>query len=446
MNIVIAGDGEVGLHLAQELSAESHNITIVDPHEDLIRMVESHTDLLAIKGDSTSIEVLKNANVRKADLIISVLHDERTNIVTAALGKQLGAKKSIARVNNIEYLTPVNQALMNQMGVDSLVCPENIAATEITTLLRQTAATEVFDFSNGKLFLFLIKLEESAPVANMSLNEIAQQYAHLDFRAVAIHRNSRTIVPKGHDKLMPNDLIYVITKPGGIESLIKLGGKTRIEINNVMILGGGRVGRSAAKRLESLVNIKLIEFDKEKSINLADYLSDTLVIHGDGRDIQLLEDEGIHNTDAFIACTDNSETNILTCLHAKKFGVKRTIALVENIDYIDISQNIGIDSVINKKLATASYIVRFTLDAEVTSLKCLSGINAEVMEFVAKPHSLVTRKPIKSLNIPKSSLIGGIVRGEDSFIAVGDFQIEENDKVVVFTLPEAVHKLDRLFN
>jgi len=446
MNIVIAGDGEVGLHLAQELSAENHNITIVDPHDDLIRMVKSHTDLLAIKGDSTSIKVLKSANVRKADLIISVLHDERTNIVTAALGKQLGAKKSIARVNNDEYLTPVNQALMNQMGIDSLVCPENIAATEITTLLQQTAATEVFDFSNGKLFLFLIKLEETAPVANMTLNDISQKYAHLDFRAVAIHRNSKTIIPKGDDKLLVHDLIYVITKPGGIDSLTKLGGKTRIEINKVMILGGGRVGRSAAKRLENLVDIKLIEFSKEKSISLADTLSNTLVIQGDGRDIQLLEDEGIRNTDAFIACTDNSETNILTCLHAKKFGVKRTIALVENIDYIDISQNLGINSVINKKLATASYIVRFTLDAEVTSLKCLSGINAEVLEFVAKPHSLVTRKPIKNLNIPKSSLIGGIVRGEDSFIAVGDFQIEESDKVVVFTLPEAIHKLDRLFN
>ena len=446
MNIVIAGDGEVGLHLAQELSAENHNITIVDPHDDLIKMVESHTDLLAIKGDSTSIEILKNANIRKADLLISVLHDERTNIVTAALGKQLGAKKSIARVNNAEYLTPVNQALMNQMGIDSLVCPEYIAATEITTLLRQTAATEVFDFSNGKLFLFLIKLGETAPVTNKTLNEIAQEYSHLDFRAVAIHRNSRTIIPKGDEELLPNDLIYVITKPGGIESLIKLSGKTRIEINKVMILGGGRVGRSTAKRMENQVDIKLVEFSKEKSISLADTLSNTLVIHGDGRDIQLLEDEGIRNTDAFIACTDNSETNILTCLHAKKFGVKRTIALVENIDYIDISQNLGIDSVINKKLATASYIVRFTLDAEVTSLKCLSGINAEVLEFVARPHSPITRKPIRNINIPKSSLIGGIVRGEDSFIAIGDFQIEENDKVVVFTLPDAIHKLDRLFN
>ncbi len=446
MNIVIAGDGEVGLHLAQELSMENHNIIIVDPQEDLIRMVESHSDLLAIKGDSTSIEVLKNANIKKTDLLISVLHDERTNIVTAALAKQLGAKRSIARVNNLEYLLPANLAYFSQMGIDSLVCPEDIAATEITSLLRQTAATEVFDFSDGKLFLFLIKLGEKAPVSDKTLNQIAQEYPHLDFRAVAIHRNSQTIIPKGNDKIMVNDLVYLITKPGGIDSLLKLGGKTRIDIRNVMILGGGRVGRTTAKRLEKNLSIKLVEMDKEKSAQLVNYLEDTLIINGDGRDIQLLEDEGIRTTDAFIACTNNSETNILTCLHAKKLGVKRTIALVENIDYIDISQNLGIDSVINKKLATASHIVRFTMDAEVTSIKCLSGINAEVLEFVAKPHSLITKKPISHMNMAKGAIIGGIIRGEESFIAVGDFQVEENDKVVVFSLPEAIHKIDRLFN
>ncbi|MFO8128370.1 MAG: Trk system potassium transporter TrkA [Bacteroidales bacterium] len=446
MNIVIAGDGEVGLHLAHELSLENHNITVVDPKEDLIKVVESHSDLMAIQGDSTSVEILKKANMRKADLLISVVHDERINIVTAALSKQLGAKRTIARVNNLEYLLPANQALFNQMGIDSIVCPEEIAANEITSLLRQTAATEVFDFSDRKLFLFLFKMEPKAPVVDKTLNNIAKEYPHLDFRAVAIHRNSRTLIPKGSDKIMANDLVYVITKPGGIDPLLKLGGKTRIEIKKVMILGGGRVGRTTAKRLEKTLSIKLVEIDRDKSNQLINYLDNTLIINGDGRDIQLMEDEGIRSTDAFIACTDNSETNILTGLHAKKFGVKRTIALVENIEYIDISQNIGIDSVINKKLATASYIARFTRDAEVTSLKFLSGINAEVLEFVAKPHSPITKKPIKHLDIPRGSIIGGITRAEESYIAVGDFQVQENDKVVVFSLPESIHKIDKLFN
>ena len=213
-----------------------------------------------------------------------------------------------------------------------------------------------------------------------------------------------------------------------------------------MIVGGGRVGRSTARKLEKSFRVKLFEKDKDKSLQLADKLEHTLVINGDARDIQLMEDEDIRGMDAFIAVTDSSETNILSCLYARKFGVKRTIALVENIDYIDISQNIGIDSIINKKLSTASYIVRFTMHAEVTSIKCLSGINAEVMELVANPHSSVTKKPIKDLNVPKRAIIGGVIRGNDSYIAVGDFQIEEGDKVVVFSMPEAINKVDKLFN
>jgi len=445
MNIVIAGDGEVGLHLAQELSFENQNITIVDPHEDLLKMVESHNDVMAITGDSTSVEVLKSANVKKADLLISVLHDEKINILTAALGKQLGAKKTIARINNLEYLRPENEKRFKNMGIDALVCPEDIVAKEIATLLSQTAATEVFDFSGGKLYLFLIKLEENAPVLNKTLNDVVAMYPHLDFRAVAIHRKAHTIIPRGDDMFLNHDLSYVITKPGGIDDLLKLGGKQKLDIRNVMIVGGGRVGRSTARKLENTLHVKLFERDKEKSLQLANSLEHTLVINGDARDIQLMEDEDIRGMDAFIAVTDSSETNILACLHARKFGVKRTIALVENIDYIDISQNIGIDTIINKKLSTASYIVRFTMDAEVTSIKCLSGINAEVMELVAYPHSMVTKKPIRNLNMPKGAIIGGIIRGQNSFIAVGDFQIEENDKVVVFCMPEAIHKVDKLF-
>jgi trk system potassium uptake protein TrkA len=447
MNIVIAGDGEVGLHLAQELAGMDYqNITIVDPHEDMIKLVEAHSDVMAITGDSTSIEVLKSANVKRADLLISVLHDERTNILTAALGKQLGAKKTIARVNNLEYLREENIERFKNIGIDAMICPESIVANEIADLLSQSAATEVFDFSGGKLSLFLIKLEENAPVVNKTLNEIVSMYPHLDFRAVAIHRNAKTVIPKGDDKFLKNDLSYVITKPGGIDDLLKLGGKQRIDIRNVMIVGGGRVGRTTARQLENKLNIKLFEIDKNKSLQLASHLEHTLVINGDARDIQLMEDEDIRGMDAFIAVTNSSETNILACLHAKKFGVKRTIALVENIDYIDISQNIGIDTIINKKLSAASYIVRFTMRAEVTSIKCLSGINAEVMELVANPHAAITKKPIKHLHMPKGAIIGGIIRGEESYIAVGDFQIEEGDKVVVFCMPNAIHKVDKLFD
>ncbi len=446
MKIVLAGDGEVGMYLAQELSKEDHEITMIVPNSELVESIEGHTDVKAIVGDPTFISVQKRMSVKKADLMISALHDERINLLSAAIAKKLGAKKVISRINNLEYLSDENSKIFRDMGVDSLVCPEFIAANEIIDLLKQTAATEIFDFSNGKLSLFLIKLDEKAKVLNKSLNQIAAEYSHLDFRAVAIHRNGETIIPKGNDIFLEDDLSYVITKPEGIDALLNLGGKTRIEIRDVMLVGGGRVGRTVARKLEHQLNLKIIEANKDKALQLANQLDAALVIQGDARDINLLEEEDIRGMDAFVALTDNSETNILSCLNAKRFGVKRTIALVENIDYIDISQNIGIDTIVCKKLSTASYIIKFTMSAEVTSIKCLSGINAEVLEMVAKPHSLVTKKPIKNLKFPRGAIIGGIVRGDESYIAVGDFLIEAGDKVVVFALPEAIHKVDDFFN
>ena len=445
MNIIIAGDGEVGFHLAKMLSGENHNITIVDPHQELLKMVETHTDLLTITGDSTSVEVLNNCNIHKADLLISVVHDEKINILTCVLGKQLGAKKTICRINNIEYLEQKNLEIFQKIGIDELVCPERIAADEIIHLLNQAAATEVVEFSNNKLSLFLIRLEENAHVIGMTLNDVAKSIPDMPFRAVAIHRNSQTIIPKGCDQFEAGDLAYVICKKEAIPFMLQLSGKIKVDIKNVMIIGGGRIGRKTARLLENKLNLKLIEINNERCLHLTDNLSNTLIISGDARDVDLLEDEGIRGMDAFVAVTNNSETNILTCMLAKKFGVRKVIALVENVDYIDLAQRFGVDAVINKKLITASHIVKFTMDTNVTYLKCLNGMDAEAIELIAKANSPVTRHPIKKLNLPKGTIIGGIVRGEESFIAIGDFQIKENDKVVLFCLPEALQKVNKLF-
>lgn len=446
MNIIIAGDGEVGFHLAKMLSGENHNITVVDPHQELLKLIETHTDLLTITGDSCSISVLEQANVRKADLLISVVHDEKINITTCALGKKLGAKRTIARIDNVEYLTNENREIMRSLGIDSMVCPERIASKEIVKLLKQPAATEIFDFTDDKLSLILLKLEQGAKVIDKTLNQIAKENPKLDFRAVAIHRNGKTIIPKGDDNFRLNDLIYVITKTNAIDDLMQLGGKETREINNVMIVGGGRIGRKTAQLLEREKNVKLIEIDKDRAFSLIDQLEKTLIINADARDIEILEDEGIRNMDAFIAVTNDYETNILTCLLAQRYGVKRVIPLVENIDYISISQSIGIETVINKKLITASYIVGFTMNANVRSTKLLSGIDAEVLEFLVKPGAQVSKKPIKLLDIPRGCIIGGIIRGNQSYIAIGDFQIRENDNVVVFALPGAIKKVQDLFN
>ena len=441
MDIIIAGDGEVGMHLAEALERSHHNITIVDPHEELLKMMASHSDLMTIAGDSTSIKVLQQANVKKADLVIAVLHDEHINLLTGILAKKLGAKKVIVRVNTMENLSTESWRIYQDLGIDGIVSPEDIAAQEIITLLKQSAATEAYDFAGGKLEMYMLKLDSSAMVINHSFEEIANRYKHLDFRPVAIHRRQNTFIPHAEDVLKEGDMIYVVSKPHAFKDLIQLSGKQRFNIKNVMIIGGGRVGRIAAKRLEKDTNIKIIELDKNRCLELTNYLSDSLVVNADARDVDLLEEEGIKD----IAVTENTETNILTCLQAKAFGVKKTIALVENIDYIDISQNIGIDTIINKKLIAASYMVRYTLDDNVSSLKCLSGIDADMMEFVVRDGSSVTNRPINRLKMPEGAIIGGIIRGEDSFIATGNFQIEPEDRVVVLALPDAVQDVEKLF-
>jgi trk system potassium uptake protein TrkA len=437
---------EVGFHLAEALVNSKHDITIVDPHEELLKMVEAHADLMTLAGESNSVGVLKQANVDKADLVISVLHDEQTNILTAILAKKLGAKTTIARVNTLENLSEENQKIYEQLGIDFLISPEDIAGLEVINLLNQPSATEIYNLADDRLSIFLIRLEANASVVGKSLNKVAQEQGHLDFRAVAIHRGQDIFIPTGESVFYPDDLVYTITKPEACDELLALGGKDKVEINNVMIVGGGRVGKVIAKRMEKELNIKLVEYDRNRCLALTDLLDETLIIHGDARDINLMEEEGIENVDAFIAVTDKSETNILTCLHAKKMGVKKTIALVENLDYIEISQSIGIDTVINKKLIAASYIIRYSMGDEVTSVKCLSGINSEVVEMIAGPGSPITKKPIKELNMPKDAIIGGIVRGNQAHIALGSFQIEEGDKVVVFSLPGVTPKLEKMFH
>ncbi len=448
MDIIIAGDGEVGFHLAEALVNSRHNITIVDPHEELLKMIEAHTDLMTIVGESNSVQVLKQAQVHKADLVIAVLHEESINILTAILAKKMGAKQVIARVNTLENVSPANQKIYKELGIDVLISPEDIAAHEVINLLEKPAATEIYELSDGKLAIYVVKIEENAPAVGKTLNEIADMYnsKNLDFRAVAIHRGNETFLPTGKTVFEKGDMVYVITKPDSLDELLSLSGLKEIEINNIMIVGGGRMARVISKRLEKDINIKLIEIDHNRCLFLSELLDDTLIINGDARDITLLEEEGIENVDAFIAVSNNTETNILTCLHAKKYGIKKTIALVENLDYIEISQNIGIDKILNKKLTAASYILRHSMGNEVASLKIVSGINAEILEIEAKKGSYITKKTIRELNLPEGMIIGGIIRGEEALIAVGDIQIQPGDKVIVFAMPETIDKVEKLFN
>ena len=446
MKIIIAGAGEVGSHLAKMLSNEQHDIIVIDPDKDCLNPIESNLDVLTINGSSTSIEVLREANIQKSDLFIAVAHLEDTNITSAILGKMLGAKKTIARIDNQEYLKTSYRDYFTKLGIDYLMYPEKIAAREILGFLHQTGTTEFFDFSGGKLSLYIIKLDENVPILEKTLLELTDSSKKLDYRAVAITRNEETIIPRGHDHFKVNDLVYVVSTQTGFVNLMKLLGKKPFEIKNIMILGGSRIGKRTALELEKKFNVKLIEIDKSKCQVLADILEKTLIINGDGRDTDLLIEEGLPNMDAFIAVTGNSETNILACLLAKKIGIKKTIAEVENMEYINLAENIGIDSIINKKVITAGRISRFTQTAKVSMIKCLTGTDAEVLEYIVQPESQITKGELKDLNFPKDAIVGGVIRGNSSFIAKGDTHIQLNDHVVVFALPSALSKLEKFFN
>jgi trk system potassium uptake protein TrkA len=446
MKIILAGAGAVGAHLAKMLSNENHDITVLDTDPERLKQIGSTMDVLTLEGSATSIGLQKEAKIKKADLFIAVTQAESTNISAAILAKQLGAGKTIARIDNQEYLYSENREMFTSLGIDYLIYPEKIAAREIVGLLSQTSTTDVVDFSGGKLHLFAFKLEENAPIINKSLIDVTNRTDALEYRAVAITRNGHTIIPRGNDRFQVGDLVYVISNKGGVKNLLQYTGKENYDVRNIMILGGSRIGIRAARDLGDQHYVKLVEMDREKSYMISNSLDNTLVINGDGSNLELLAQEGLSKMDAFVAVTGNSETNILACLLAKRMGVKKTIAEVENIDYIPLAENIGIDTIINKKLITASRIFRFTMSTDVTSIKCLTGTDAEVLEFIAKPDSPITKGKLRDIDFPSDAIIGGVIKRDHGLIADGNSTIMKGEHVVVFALPSAVPVVGKFFN
>ena len=445
MKIIIAGAGEVGTHLAKMLSEEKHNIIVIDSNSKKLKLLENHLDVLGIADNAVSPSVLKDAGANDADLFIAVTQSEETNITSSLLAKKIGAKRTIARIDNKEYLDPKNKKIFNELGLDSLIYPQKLASEEIVELLKQTGISEKIDFYKDQLSLYVIKLEENASILNKSLIEVAQMSADLNYRAVAIYRDNKTIIPKGDDVFKLNDLVYTISTKTGVKNLLQITGRKNVNIKNIMILGGSRIGKRLAKELQKTYSVKLIERDYNKCEILADELDNTLILNGDGSDTELLLEEGIRKMDAFIAVTENSETNILSCLLAKRFGVKKTIAEIENIDFIDLAEDIGIDTIVNKKLIAASHIYTYTLNAEVTSFKMLTGTDAEVLELIAHTDSKIVGEQLSKIKFPKNAIIGGIIRDEESIIAKGRTIIQPNDKVVVFSLPDAIKEIEKFF-
>ena len=451
MKIVIAGAGEVGSHLAKMLSNEANDITVIDSDQERLETLRSHTDVVTVEGNPSAICTLREARVDHADLFIAVNPSvsQDVNIVSAILAKRLGCQKATARINNEEYLSYENKHLFTEMGIDLMFYPEKIAAGEIVELLKRSASADSLDFARGKLQIAVFKLEEESAMLGLNMAEFSAVAAAdgLKFRVVAISRGDQTIIPRFDTKFKYHDLVFIISKREGMDMLMKYLGKKNVEVDRVMILGGSPIGEMVAKQLSKQIDsVKLIEMNKEKCLDLSEKLpGNVIVVNGDGRNSDMLIEENIREYDAFVAVTNSSETNILACVAAKSLGVGRTIAEVENIEYIRLAESMGVDAVINKKLITAGRLFKFTLSNKVRFVKYMSGTNAEVLEYIVAPDTAITKRPLKDMGFPADAIIGGIIRGNESFIAVGDTHIQAYDRVAVFALPQAVKEVDKFF-
>ncbi len=446
MRIIIAGAGDVGFHLARQLSQENQHITVIDLEESQLERVDAAAEVLTINGSATSFEILNKARVAETDLLLAVTSNEQVNLVTAIMARKLGAKQTLARISNGEYVGPTPGFDFRDIGIDHLIYPEELAAREIVNLIERAAATDIHEFENGKLTLIGLRLDGQARILHRTIQDVMQDFEGMDFRIVLISRGGRTRIPNRDDVLVPGDQIIVITKSEGLKQILRLAGKEKTRFHNIMILGGGKIGRACARMLQERYNIKLIESHPDKALDLADQLDRTLVLQGDGRDVDLLEEEAIQDMDAFISVTEDSETNIISSLLAREHGVQKTIAYVENAEYANFSHTVGINSLINKKLIAANYITRLVRKTNIVALTNIQGMDAEVLEFIVPENNKrITKGPLMDLKFPPGAIIGGIVRDEEVIIAVGKTRIKPRDRVVVFVLPGSIQAVEELF-
>ena len=445
MRIVIAGAGNVGTHLAKLLAGENQDIILIDESEDKLSRMDSSFDLMTIQESPVSLYGLKEAGAGAADLFVAVTPDESRNLISCQLAHFLGAKKTVARIDNYEYLQPKNKEYFSSIGVDSLIYPEMLAAKDIVDGMKLSWIRQWWEFAGGALVMMGIKLRDNAQILDKPLAELGKE---LPYHIVAILREGETIIPSGNDTMQAGDLVYFMTMKKHIPHIRKIAGKEELpDVRDVIIMGGIRIAVRTAQLVPDYMNLKIIESDINRCNRLTELVEDrVMIINGDGRDPSLLMSEGIQHTEAFVALSDNSETNILACLAAKRFGVTKTIAEVENIDYINMAEKLDIGTVINKKKIAASHIYQMMLDADVTNVKCLTFANADVAEFNVMEGAKITRSLVKDISLPRGVTIGGLIRDKEAILVTGSTQILPGDHVVVFCLEGMIKTIEKYFN
>jgi len=429
--------------LAKLLSRENMEISLMDEKAEKLGDLDAEYDLLTKVGSPTSIHDLKDIGVNGCDLFISVTPHETENMTACLMANQLGAKKTLARIDNYEYLLPENKKFFEKMGLNHLIYPEVLAAHEIVESLKINWMRYHIALCEGALELCVIKIREKCEAIGQAFS--SGYFGHGKYRVVAIKRGNDTIIPTGNDEIQLNDTVYVVCTPDNVEFMRDQMGKTEREIKNVIFFGGSRIAQKAAQSLPHEMNIKILEANKELCYHLSQKVDNALIINADGSDMETLKEEGIQDADAFVAVTDNSEANIFACLAAKRFGVRKTIAEVENIDYIQIAEGLDVGAVLNKKTIAASYIYQLLLNASVLNVRNLTSADAQIVEFSAEEGSRITRCEIKRMGLPKDSTIAGIVRAGEGVLVNGDTQVLPGDKVVVFCKSHVIRKLERFF-
>ena len=446
MKILIAGAGAVGKHLAKLLSRENHDIVILDPNEERLQNLQNDFDLMAMVAKPTSIEALQEAGAADADLAVGVMEQEESNITFCMFARSLGAKKTVARVDSYEYSSPRYADFFHKIGISSMIYPESLAAEEIVDSMKRSWIRQWWEVKGGELVLIGVKVRKGAKILNIPLRRLCGPDA--PYLIVAIKRGSGTIIPHGDDEVKSQDVVYFMTQQKYIPYLREITDKDDYpDVRNAIITGGGNTAMCVVKQMPDYMHVKIIEQSEER----CDYLSEqeditrhAMIINGDGSDISLLESESVRTAEAFLALTNDTESNILSCLAAKRMGVRKTIAIVENTDYIPMAESLDIGTIINKQTVAASHIYQMMLNADVKNVKCLTVSNADVAEFVASPGSRITRKPVKDLRLPPNINIGGIVRDGKGMLVNGSTQIMAGDEVVVFCLGN-IQKIEKYF-
>lgn len=445
MHIIIIGAGDVGYNLAKMLSYERHDIIIIENDYEKYARAADGLDAQVYFGSGSSFNILEKAGIKEADMVVSVTSSDEVNLLSAIMAKQYGVKKTIARVKNAEFLDKKSPINAERFNIDLIIHPESEAAEGTVALLKQSAATDILEFADGKIVMMGIQLDSELPILRKPLSELTESFTEFPFRTVAIQRKDNTKIPGGTDMFMRNDRIFVILPREHVKDIIKLTGKENVKIENVMILGGGQTGFLIARELEKEYNVKVIESNADKSVRLAEQLTRSLVIKGDGRDLNLLALEGIIDMDAFIAVTGDDETNIVSCLMAKHLQVPKIISLINKPDYTPIIPTIGIDAYISKQLLTVNSILKFIRRGSVISVASIPGISAEAIELIANAGSKITQKTLSQQKLPKDAILGAVMRKNEVIIPVGTTRIEPGDKVVLFALPTAINDVEKLF-